>query len=92
MSSKGAPRYLAIYTNDGKRHHVEMYSPQQLLDPEKNNVYIWSAHNLKEVRNKIFFVLIVGALVWWCLVFCVVLIVGALLVCCVGMDNVFGFF
>jgi hypothetical protein len=29
-----------------------MYSPQQLLDPEKNNVYIWSAHNLKEVRNK----------------------------------------
>jgi hypothetical protein len=69
----------------------EMYSPQQ-LDPEKSNVYIWSAHSLKEVRNKIFFVLIVGALVWWCLVFCVVLIVAALLGCCVGMDNVFGFF
>jgi hypothetical protein len=54
LPSKGAPRYLAIDTNDGKRHHVEMYSPQQ-LDPERSNVYIWAAHNLKEVSNQILF-------------------------------------
>jgi hypothetical protein len=54
----------------------EMYSPQH-IDPEKRNVYIWSAHNLKEVRNLRFFLF---------------LIVGAWLECCVGVDNVIGFF
>jgi hypothetical protein len=44
----GAARYLAIDTNDGKRHHVEMYSPER-LHPEKGNYSIWSAYNLNKV-------------------------------------------
>jgi hypothetical protein len=47
----GAPRYLSIDTRDGKRHHVEMFSQENLHPTDRSNVYIWAASNLKEVRK-----------------------------------------
>ena len=51
-----APRYLAIETRSDpmgpvKKHHVEMYNPQLLHPTERDNVFIWAAHDLRKVRN-----------------------------------------
>ena len=60
-----APRYLAIETRSDpmgpmKKHHVEMYNPQLLHPTKRDNVFIWAAHDLREVRNWEFIVFCFG--------------------------------
>ena len=49
LPKENTARYLAIDVPDGGRHHIELYSPH-LLHPTKQNVTIWAAYDLREVR------------------------------------------
>jgi len=56
----GAARYLAIEDPQGKRHHVEMYSPTRLHPFDRNNVNIWAAFDLRQVSYLILVLFVFG--------------------------------